>query len=258
MSRAVLSVHKKYEEIIDLKEISMHTHDCYELYCFLKGDVKYFVEGTIYDLKPGDLLIMKKSEAHSLLVNSNSPYERILVFFNEESIIGNDNKLLSFIDRKPLGKNNRYRAVDLKKFDYMYLLEKMCKLKDKSKISAYLTVLINELSSIKRSDGRYTDNTAEIIAYINQHITENLSLDNICEHFFISKTHLIRKFKALTGTTVWDYIVTKRLVQARLLLQKGEKPTDVFLKCGFNDYCSFFKAYKQKFGVSPKNDCKRK
>ena len=140
----------------------------------------------------------------------------------------------------------------------MYLLEKMCKIKDKTKKSVYLSVIINELSTAKFSDGIYSENTAEIIEYINEHITENLKLDNICERFFISKTHLIRKFKSLTGTTVWDYILAKRLVMARVLLQSGERPYDIFLKCGFNDYCSFFKAYKAKFGVSPKQDYNKK
>lgn len=258
MRKAHLTTHKKYEKNIDLRKISMHSHEYYELYCFLKGDVKYFVEGNIYHLKPGDLLIMKKSEAHSLLINKNVPYERIVVFFNDEAIIGNENhELTSFIINKPLGKNNRYTAADLNYFNYIYLLEKMCKLKDLSKKASYLSVIINELSTAKTSDGIYSENTAEIIKYINEHITENLKLDNICERFFISKAHLIRRFKALTGTTVWDYILTKRLVMARVLLQSGERPYDIFLKCGFNDYCSFFKAYKTKFGVSPKADYKK-
>lgn len=258
MADIYLATHKKYEKNIDLRKISMHTHENYELYCFLRGDVKYFVEGNIYDLKPGDLLIVKKSEAHSVLINRNVPYERIVIFFNEYAVIGNEkSNILSFLENKPLGKNNRYSANDLIGFDYIYLLEKMCKLKDKAQKSAYLSVIINELSNAKCSDGIYRDNTAEIIEYINDHITEKLSLETICEHFFISKTHLIRRFKALTGTTVWDYILTKRLMKARLCLQSGERPYDTYLKCGFNDYCSFFKAYKLKFGVPPKTDFKK-
>ena len=258
MAKVYLSTHKNYEKNIDLRKISMHTHEYYELYCFLKGDVKYFVEGNIYDLKPGDLLIMKKSEAHSLLINHDLPYERIVVFFNDAAIIGNeDGKLTAFIDNKPLGKNNRYCVGDFKDFNYIYLLEKMCKLKNKTQKSTYLSVIINELSKARLSDGIYTDNTALIIEYINEHITEKLSLEGICERFFISKTHLIRRFKALTGTTVWDYILTKRLMKARMCLQSGERPYDIYLKCGFNDYCSFFKAYKLKFGVPPKTDFKK-
>ena len=259
MNEMHLTTHKKSEKKVDLTKITMHTHEYYELYCFLMGDVKYLVEGNIYELKPGDLLIMKKSEAHSILINEKVPYERIVVFFNEAAIVGNqDNKLTEFIDNKPLGKNNRYTLKDLEGFDYLYLLQRMCKIKNKQQKSAYLSVIINELSKAKCLDGNYSDNAVEIIKYINDNITEKLTLEDICKRFFVSKTHLIRMFKALTGTTVWDYIVTKRIMKARMLLQSGERPYDVYSKCGFKDYCSFFKAYKSKFGVSPKQDFKNK
>lgn len=79
----------------------------------------------------------------------------------------------------------------------------------------------------------------------------------ISEKFYISKSQLNRKFKRITGSTVWEYILTKRLIFAKELLQNGEHPTTVYLKSGFKDYCSFFRAYKIKFGVSPKNDLKQ-
>ena len=96
------------------------------------------------------------------------------------------------------------------------------------------------------------------INYINNHLFEDLSLDNISETFYISKTHLTRKFKKYTGSTVWDYILTKRLLYAKELLKNGEKPTDVYVDCGFNDYCSFYRAYKLKFNLPPKDDYNKK
>ena len=79
-----------------------------------------------------------------------------------------------------------------------------------------------------------------------------LSLDHLSERFFISKSHLNRMFKKATGTTAWDYIVVKRLLMARSLLSEGMVPTDVYLKCGFRDYTTFFRAYKKHFGSTPK------
>ena len=71
---------------------------------------------------------------------------------------------------------------------------------------------------------------------------------------FISKSQLNRKFRNVTGSTVWEYITAKRLILAKELLVRGEKPTSVYTKCGFNDYTSFYRAYKTKFLHSPKND----
>ena len=50
----------------DVSLFNKHTHDNYEIFCFLSGDAKYFIEGTIYDLKPNDILIIKKSDIHCL------------------------------------------------------------------------------------------------------------------------------------------------------------------------------------------------
>lgn len=104
------------------------------------------------------------------------------------------------------------------------------------------------------------DGFSDIIDFLNEHMYEPLSLDGICDRFYMSKSHLNRKFKLMTGSTVWEYITAKRLLSAKELLQLGEPPTKVFSKCGFNDYSSFFRAYKAKFGLSPKNeaDFKRK
>ena len=93
----------------------------------------------------------------------------------------------------------------------------------------------------------------DIVKYINNHLSEELSLDIICDRFFISKSHINRKFKKVIGSTVWEYINIKRLLLAKELLHNGISPTNVYLKCGFKDYCTFFRAYKAKFGVSPKS-----
>ncbi len=50
---------------------------------------------------------------------------------------------------------------------------------------------------------------------------------------------------------IHDYINVKRLIIAQELLKQGKKPTDIYEKCGFHDYSTFFRAYKSRFGISP-------
>jgi AraC-like DNA-binding protein len=92
---------------------------------------------------------------------------------------------------------------------------------------------------------------ADVIAYINEHIGQELSLDEVSGHFYISKFHLIREFKSYTNRSVYQYIVAKRIIQAKLLMQSGVPPTKVYLKCGFREYSSFYKAFKKETGLSP-------
>ena len=55
-----LNATHSYTEKPDLSLFKRHTHDNYEIFCFLSGDAKYFVEGNTYDLKQNDILIIKK------------------------------------------------------------------------------------------------------------------------------------------------------------------------------------------------------
>ena len=246
-----------YTKIPDVSKFNMHTHDTYEIYCFLSGNAKYFVEGNTYPLKPGDILIMKKAEAHSLLINSSTPYERIVVNFNSDAIGENvRSKLLNFLDGRPLGIKNRFSSTLFKGTNWLYYLKKICDSNDIDEQSVYLTVLLSELYAsfhmIKTQENSSRE-IIDIVKYINNHLSEELSLDIICDRFFISKSHINRKFKKVIGSTVWEYINIKRLLLAKELLHNGISPTNVYLKCGFKDYCTFFRAYKAKFGVSPKS-----
>lgn len=259
MSDFLLNGSHVYLPVPDSSKFYMHTHDFYEIYCFLAGNAKYFIEGNIYNLKHGDILFIKKAEAHCLQITSPTAYERIVINFDAAAVFAGDtlNKLLEF-DKMPLGKGNRFPFSVFKGKHWMYYIEKIISSKNDSVKQLYLSVLINELYECRDEALKLRaeqDSFSDIIAYLNTNITEELTLDSICENFYISKSQLNRKFRRMIGSTVWEYVTAKRLIMAKELLQKGEAPMKVYSQCGFNDYTSFYRAYKSKFSVSPKKDC---
>ena len=249
---------KNYTEKPNLALFKRHTHDNYEIFCFLSGDAKYFVEGNIYDLKPNDILIIKKSETHALLINKAVPYTRYVVNFNEAALLDTQaEELLALINKKPLGLSNRISSTDSEKSNWLHYLDRIVNAPVFQDKRLYLTVLFHELcKNINKPEPEsdFVTKTQEIIEYINKNLTTISTLDDICEQFYISKTHLNRKFKAITGTTVWDYILTKRLITAKDMLINGYRPNIVSEKCGWEEYSSFYRAYKLHFGVAPKED----
>lgn len=258
MNRTLIKTTMACTENPDVTKFNMHAHDTYEIYCFLSGSAKYFVEGNTYPLKPGDILIMKKTEAHSLLISDPVPYRRIVVSFASEAICEPvRSKIVEFLDSRPLGTKNRYPASHFKGTNWLYYLKKICEAEEECEKSVYLTVLLTELND-RFCEIKVRENSArdimDIVNYINIHLSDELNLDIICDRFFISKAHINRRFKKIIGATVWEYISIKRLMMAKELLQKGNSPTEVYLKCGYKDYCTFFRAYKTRFGVPPKND----
>ena len=94
----------------------------------------------------------------------------------------------------------------------------------------------------------------EVITYINEHLSEELSLELLSGHFYLSKPQLSRRFKQMTGTSIWEYIIIKRLMQARRLIRSGEQVMIAAQQCGFRDYSAFYRAYKGRYGRSPQEE----
>ena len=240
------------------RHLEMHTHDNYEIFVFLAGDASYHVEGTIYPMEPWDILIMKKAEAHSLWINRVVPYDRIVINFNLDAILGAQPAALhTFLDERPLGLFNRYPAALFPDAPWRKYLQKIVEHRtDPAYMQLYLTVLLTELleaqPTVMENWHQHTDQITDIINYINANYRQPLSIDGLCREFYVSSTQLNRLFRSSTGVPVWKYITAKRLLYAKDLLESGETPADACVKSGFNDYSPFYRAYKARFGVSPK------
>lgn len=236
----------------------MHTHETYELYCFFEGKGTYKIEGGDYSLKPSDILIMRPAEAHYIQLDPNFPYSRFAINFSPLVFSGIDksNELtVPFTDRNA-GKKNLYRRSDFRDNSYLTYIKSFKEPADNRRLQilSNLLPLLNEIAyafKTKKDDETDTSLDFKIVSYINEHLTEELSLDRVCNEFYISKPQLCRLFKGATGSTVWDYITVKRLVFARELLKTGVSATAACTDCGFNDYSVFYRAYKRKYGVSP-------
>ena len=91
-----------------------------------------------------------------------------------------------------------------------------------------------------------------ILNYINEHYNEDLSLDSLANEFFISKYHLSREFSRVVGTSVYRYIIQKRLIMARQMMSNGTALSDVYQHCGFGDYSNFYRAFTSEYQISPR------
>lgn len=242
-------------------QFSSHTHDTYEIFYFISGNAEYSVEGNIYPLSHGDIVILNHMETHHLILKKNTPYTRIGIHFKPTIDFKGEFQvaLMSPFQDRPLGCFNHFPVKKFPNNHWQYYLYGMCRTEDSIKKQVYLMALLQELADfypqVKQMPTiRYADNILNITHYIDNHLSDPLTLEQICEHFYISKSQINRNFKTNLGTTVGDYILTKRLVMAKTKIQQGQKPSSVYLQCGFNDYSTFFKAYKKKFEHSPKEE----
>ncbi len=262
-----IKYHHSRDRSPDPARFLMHAHDGYELYFFVSGQVVYRVESTAYRLQPGNILLMRPGEVHTPEFHSESPYERIVIQFREQELpteLPFGQQLLTAFADYPLGTGNEYPADTL---DGQYLHAIFAHIErtpDKAAglaaLRAAMPAILSELygSFCRRADSREEagepSRIRDILRYVNTHLYEELSLDDLCRRFFISKTQLGRLFRAATGSTVWDYILVKRLIEARRRLLAGTPITKAAADCGFRDYSAFFRAYCKRYGVSPAAD----
>ena len=247
---------------------SMHIHEQMEIYCFIAGDARYLVEGTEYQLEPGSLLIMRPAESHKVKILSRASYERFSLHFSPGCLDSIDpaRLLLEPFYRRPLGQGNLYIADDFPSGAHRALLEAMCapaasEAERRLSILAHLYPLLAAIRGAFYQKKQRAESPPvsmglleDTIPFINRHLFEDLSLKMLSEKAFLSIPQFSRLFKNATGSSVWQYILIKRLLAAKDAIREGTPATDACRACGFHDYSAFYRAYKRYFGHSPQQD----
>jgi AraC family transcriptional regulator len=98
----------------------------------------------------------------------------------------------------------------------------------------------------------YIDKIQQSIEYIENNLSEKLSLDDIAKAAFISKYYYHRLFHNIAGQPVMEYVRKRRLTEAaRELLMGKEKIVDIALKYQFSSQEAFSRAFRKMFNISP-------
>lgn len=250
--------------------VSVHHHDFYEVYFFLNGQVEYRVEGRIYHLEPGDLLLISPLELHQpILASDREPYERIVLWISKTYLeglsSGEESLTRCFDSARPTHTN----LLHLTAVQRTSITARMGELVRETYSGGYgsalcargalvqLMVEINRLALQSTGGGERQDEApalvTEVLRYIGDHFCEELSLESLAERFYVSKYHLAHAFQQAVGTSVYRYIILKRLLIAKQLLGSGISPGTVCHNCGFGDYANFYRAFKSEYGVSPRD-----
>lgn len=236
-----------------------HIHDSYELFCLVKGKVGYVVEGHVYKLRAGAILLMRGAETHKLIVNESDEYERYVLNFRPELFKSFSASLLKPYTERELGVRNLYLPSELD-ISPVFVFEKI--FRDEKHITstdatvANIAALLSSINvAFSNTDTRALDTKdtlgGSIISYVNDNLTSDISLEKISNEIHLSPSQISRIFKRITGTSVYDYILSKRLLLFQEKLSSGKNAIEASQECGFRDYSSFYRLYKKRFGFSP-------
>jgi len=257
-------LHNNYMEIWHNKsdegpgiDFHAHTHAEYEILYVFSGDVEFYVEGYKYPFQPESLLLTPPNNFHGWKPRSRHLYHRVAVLF----------MMPDFLDRAEqtffmeLFNTGPRFFTDTSSRNIGFFIEALLECVDMEEplqeiaLKGRLVSLLSEISFLQSSHAREPASrdkrVQEVLKYLGEHLSEELSLEGLSQRFSISKNYLNILFRQATGTTVNQYIRLKRLVLARQELINGSGAEEAAYKAGFNDYSNFFRAYKSFFGDMP-------
>ena len=248
------------------KAMDMHIHDCYELYYSISGGKQFLIDNKFYSIAPGDVFLINQYESHKLTQIDSMVHERIVLsihpdFLKELSTSSTNldycfsERTAHFSHKISLSKEHQKR--------FLYFINKITSAEgyahDITERAAFmeLMVMLNMLSSANAEESttpeyKYNHQVDDILSFINQNISQNITVAKLAEHFYLSESYICRIFKSATGTTINKYITARRISIAKSLLNDGSTVMDAYEKSGFTDYSNFFKAFTKAVGVSPK------
>lgn len=255
----------------DKKDITfeVHFHEFNKLILFKSGDVTYLIEGKAYKLRPNDILLVNSNEIHQPVIRTTEVYERIVLWFNPHLLSKQNTPDCNLLTCFEKAANEQQHVLRLPPENFTVLNKLLNELETAYKSRDFGSLLLRDalflqfiihlnrtyLSAkitLQTEDIAYDEVIGTLLAFINNHLEEALSAEQLATVCHLSKYHLMRRFKQQTGHTLHGYIVKKRLIAASLLLKEGKSVTQACLSSGFGDYANFIRAFKQTYGLSPK------
>lgn len=246
--------------------VQFHYHDFYEFFLFITGDIRLIVENRTYQLAPHTLVVIPPGNMHlATSASRDILYERIILYTTRDCLRDLSSSAFSLPAwTESLNQRDRFLfSLDDATFAAcLHITQESIQSTGEDSPAARhinrcrISALLGMLAQCTLKDHTQPavlpmTRVGKVIDYINQHLAEHLTLDELAERFFISKYYMLHEFKQYTCTSVYSYIQSKRIINAKALMQSGASPGEACRMSGFGDYASFYKTFKHYMSVSP-------
>ena len=233
----------------------MHTHYFTELFYVLGGEGGLFtIEENTFPVAEGDLVIINPNVSHTEHCSGNNRLEYIVLginglrFFDKDNRpctysrhnFGHDKKEISFILQMLI------REISQKEEGYQGICQNL--------LEVLLLYLQRKTDTIPTSDAsRKTSRECRFIEeYIDEHFTENISLETLSALTFMNKFYLVHAFKNYKGVSPINYLIDKRIQESKLLLETTNfSIAKIAQQVGFSSQSYFSQTFRRRTGMTP-------
>ena len=228
--------------------LQLHSHEEYELYVHLAGDISFIIGSRLYSVRPGDLLLFRPGEMHQCLLNERSERTYFNIFFS-----GNDKLLLPSLG--PEGSNVMSLPYEKMK-RFLSLSHELCDgvtapLTYIRQIFELLEMLEYACSLPDKNDLILPEDVNAVIQLIESNLARPLTVKDMAAQAFVSVNTLERHFRQTMNLSPSEYLKQRRLIHARNLLTNGCSVQSACDQSGFSDCSHFITLFRSAFGVTP-------
>jgi len=229
-------------------------HQSIEILQCTKGFGYVRTNSEAHEMHPGDILVINSDVFHSTGSPTEFHYRCLIIdssFCLENGIHVSNIWFQSFI------RDSRLVLI-MDQIDAHYqhasepLADHICVAIRYRVLGLLYELLTNYLVEGHRaSSTTSTQHVKKAVAFIRNHYTRSITLDEIAEHVGINKFQLSREYKKITGTTLFDTINQLRCMMAKQLLANGASVTSAAVACGYENISYFTRMFKKRFGCTP-------
>lgn len=247
------------------EKVEYHYHEFCKLLFLMSGSGSYVVEGQRYLLQPGDVVLVGSRCVHCPELDGEQPYERVILYISPDFL---QQQSASDCDLTEIFSGQGGHVLRLKENARLKLYKQLSRLEDALSGEEYGRTVMSKAALLRLlvQLGRYqqkeeqqqpqavtpqNSRVLELMRYIDEHLSEDLDIDRLAEQFYVSKYHMMRLFRQETGFTVHTYLLQRRLLHARSLIEGGLQATQASAQAGFGSYSAFTRAYGKYFGTTP-------
>lgn len=247
-------------------QVQLHSHTFYELlYCINTCGAEYLVGSERYRLKQGDIIFLPPGVSHRPLLpeNMDEPYMRYVLWLSVDFMEWYAS-LFPYPFTEKQSCASMLRTGDT---SWEYLGELFCAGVQEAEQqadgweSAVIGNTMQLLTHIKRATDGQTARTLKaeqpelldrITTYVEDNYSRPIAICDLAKHFYVSSSTISHLCKQKLGVSFYRYVTQRRLIAAKTLIEAGQRLEEVAIQSGFSDYSCFYRAFKQEYGISPR------
>lgn len=235
---------------------TLHTHHCTELFYVLRGKGSFLADEEHFDIKEDDLIIVNPNVMHTEMSKNDEPLEYI--------VLGIEGLQFTTMSKGDLMENYSIHNYYDYKHEILFYMKTLLQEMEQEDVDYEIicqdlleVLIINMVRRTKANmivapSQKITKECRFIEQYINNHFTEDITLELLSEKSYMNKYYLVHAFKQYKGVSPINYLISKRVESAKeLLATTNYTIAQISDLSGFSSQSYFSQVFKKATMMSP-------